>query len=335
MKLKMAFVGFRHGHIKSLYNTVEKHTELEMVAACEEEPEVAGKLISGINITHNNFEEMLKSIPIDIVAVGDYYSNHGPLMIKALEAGKHVILDKPLCVSLSELDKAERLAEKKGLSIGCMFDLRQYPNYVRTKILVGSGEIGEITAVSFNGQHPLMQNSRPKWYFEGEKHGGTINDIAIHGLDLVEWITGESFTEINSARTWRSPFVKGDADFNDAGQFMMTMSNGCGVLGEVSYFMPNSCGYSLPYYWEFTLWGTKGIIRANLKNEYVELTHNGDKGISYIAQPFQIQPDYLEQFLADIKGNSVELNTEKIISISRKTLKLQEAADKSMPSIKL
>ena len=335
MKLKMAFAGFRHGHIKSLYAAAEKHPELEVVAACEENPEAAGGLINGVNITHNSFEEMLKNVDIDIVAIGDYYSNHGPLLIKSLEAGKHVILDKPVCTCLSELANAETLAKSQGLRIGCMLDLRQYPNYVRAKALVGEGEIGEITAVHFNGQHPLMQSGRAKWYFEKGMHGGTINDIAIHGLDLIEWVTGLSFTEINAARTWRSPFVKGDTPFKDAGQFMMTMENGCGVFGDVSYFMPDSCGYALPYYWEFTFWGTKGVIRVNFKNETLELTRNGDKGISHISQPSKIQADYLEQFLADIKGSPLELDTKKVIDISRKTLKVQEAADKSMSRIKL
>lgn len=334
MKLKIAFAGFRHGHIKCLYERALNHPELEVVAACEESPEEAGNIINGVKLTHNNFEEMLKNTACDIIAIGDYYSKRGPLLIRSLQAGKHVLLDKPICIKLSELEQAEKLVSSSALKIGAMLDLRQHPNFVKTRELIQSGQIGEITAVSFGGQHPLMQNSRPKWYFEKGKHGGTINDIGIHGIDIIEWITGLHFTEINAARTWNA-FAKGYEFFNDAAQFMLTMENGCGVFGDVSYFSPDSCGYSLPYYWNFMFWGTKGIIRANLKDETVEMSCNGSKGLSYISQPAQVQPDYLDQFLMDIKGKPLDLDTETVIDITRKTLKIQAAADKGMPKISL
>jgi len=330
----MAFAGFRHAHINCLYGLASRHPGIEIVAACEENPKEAGGLLNGINITHNNFEKMLKEVECDSIAVGDYYSKRGPIMIQALKAGKHVLLDKPICVKMSELEEAEKLAKKKKLKIGAMLDLRMQPNFVRARELILAGKLGEITAVSFGGQHPLMLGSRPGWYFEKGKHGGTINDIAIHGIDIVEWMTGLTFTEINAARTWNA-FAKGIKHFNDAAQFMLTMDNGCGVMGDVSYFSPDSCSYGLPYYWNMMFWGTKGVIRANIKDATLELACDGDKNISNIAQPSKMPPDYLELFLMDINGKAGDLNTQTVIDISRKTLKIQEAADKKIKGIKL
>ena len=334
MKLKIAFAGFRHGHIKSLYEMARKHPELKIVAACEEDQPGAGSILEGIELTHDNFEHMLKSTVCDIVAIGDYYGKRGFLLVRSLQAGKHVILDKPICTSLTELDQAEKLACEKGLKIGCQLDLRQQPNLVRARQLIQSGQLGEIVSISFGGQHPLMLDSRPKWYFENGKHGGTINDIAIHGIDIIEWITGLKFVKVNAARNWNA-IAKGCKFFKDAGQLMLTMENGCGVLGDVSYIAPNSSGYSLPYYWNFMFWGAAGLIRANLKDASVELARDGDKGISYISPPAKMPPDYLDQFLLDIKGAPSELNTAVVLNISRKTLKIQEAADKAMTDVML
>lgn len=108
--------------------------------------------------------------------------------------GKHLIADKPICTSLEELDAIEKLAADKNLKIGCMLDLRQYPPLVKLCQLVQDDVLGEIRTISFTGQHPLNWGIRPGWYFKEGKHGGTINDIAIHGIDYLTWATGMKFT---------------------------------------------------------------------------------------------------------------------------------------------
>ena len=334
MKLKVAFAGFRHGHIRCLYDLVQKHPDLEIVASCEESQAEAGSMLDGIKITHDDFDRMLKDSQIDIIAIGDYFGKRGSLLVRSLQAGKHVIADKPICTSLAELELAAKLASEKGLKIGCQLDMRAELNLVKARELIRGGRIGEVNAISFGGQHPLLKNSRPKWYFEEGKHGGVINDIAIHGIDIVEWVTGLEFVEVNAARSWNA--TAGDCKFfNDAGQFMLTMSNGCGVLGDISYFSPDSCGYSLPYYWNFFFWGSKGVIRANLSDETIEMACDGEKTLQRIPRPANKPPDYLAQFLADIEGRPLELSTEIVLSASRKTLMIQGVADRKIQGVRL
>ncbi|MEZ4683286.1 MAG: hypothetical protein R2932_54665 [Caldilineaceae bacterium] len=59
------------------------------------------------------------------------------------------------------------------------------PQAIGLRNLIRSGLIGEIHAINFGGQHPLMLDTRAAWYFEPGKHGGTINDIAIHAVDAI------------------------------------------------------------------------------------------------------------------------------------------------------
>ena len=122
--LKIAFAGFRHGHIEVLYSTAEKHTGMEIVGLCEEDSESREKLTERYSFTHSSISEMIQESGCDAVAVGDYYSKRGAIIIEALGAGKHVISDKPICTSLEELDTIESLVREKELSLGCMLDLR-------------------------------------------------------------------------------------------------------------------------------------------------------------------------------------------------------------------
>ena len=328
MSTKFAVAGLRHGHIFGLLSRIRETEGYEIVAACEPHDETREALNAKpeFDIQYTDFDKMLAEVECDVVAVGDYYGARGSLLIRALKAGKHVIADKPICTSIEELDEIKKIAAEKNLSVGCMLDLRQSPLLVKLRQLIQDDVLGEIHAINFTGQHPLLWGSRAGWYFEEGKHGGTINDIAIHGIDYLMWATGMKFTDIPAARTWNA-FADECPIFNDAGQFMATMDNGCGVMADVSYFAPDSCGYTLPYYWEFTVWGKKGVARTSINSDCVQLSLNGDKGSSQLAPVAQVQPDYFTQFMAEIAGKPGELTTAVVIEAARTTLKIQQLAD--------
>ena len=87
-KIKVAFVGFRHGHIYGLYNRMKESDQYEIVAACEENAEAAAEAASkGAEITCGNFHEMMHTVDFDVLAIGDYYAIRGARAISAMVAG--------------------------------------------------------------------------------------------------------------------------------------------------------------------------------------------------------------------------------------------------------
>jgi len=183
MKTRFAFAGFRHSHILDLLTGVEERSDTEVVACCEENESARAELATKgrVKITHTDFEQMLSEVDCDVVAIGDYYGRRGALARAALEAGRHVLSDKPLCTTLQEQQVIERLASGKNLLVGLQLDSRGYGAFRTVREIVKSGEIGEVCTIRIAGQHPLLPGVRPGWYFEPGKHGGTINCIA-HGL---------------------------------------------------------------------------------------------------------------------------------------------------------
>ena len=190
------------------------------------------------------------------------------LAIEALKHGKHIICDKPICTDLKELDEIEKLAEEKNLQVCCMLDLRYMPQIPKVCELVKSGEIGNILNISFTGQHCLDYGNRPGWYFEEGKHGGTINDIAIHGIDIVRFITGKNLTRINCAKV-RNAFAKAATDFKDCGQFIVEMED-ASLMADVSYAAPKT-DEMLPTYWDFYFWGDKGMLNFNFRSNTINI----------------------------------------------------------------
>ena len=327
--MKIAIIGCRHGHIFSLYQLIKESDRAEFAGAYEadEAARLAAEANQGMVFPYHSVEEILADETVDAVAIGDYYGIRGAHAIAALKAGKHVIADKPLCTSLAELDEIERLAAEGGLSVGVMLDLRYHKNVLTAKRLIEEGTIGKVVNISFGGQHPLQYGIRPAWYFEEGKHGGVINDIAIHGIDLLTYLTGETVAGINAARTYNA-YAKAEPHFLDCGQMMLTLSGGIGVLADVSYAAPNTMGYTYPYYWEFHIWGERGMLSFNYNSDGVTLCADGE------TAPREITADapygnVLDAFLDDIEKKPTLMSTREALDASRTTLMIQKAADEA------
>lgn len=326
--LNIAFAGFRHGHIYSLLDYARKNEKLHITGGWEEygpDKEVAQSQWN-MEFPYENYADILNDPSVDIVAIGNYYTARGQMIIDALKAGKHVIADKPICTSIEEMNQIIALQAKTGLQIFAMLDLRFNKNAIAVKKLIEEGAIGEVNNISFGGQHPLMLGSRAGWYFEEGKHGGTINDIAVHGIDLIRYFTGSDVKKIDGARCWNK-FAKGVPHFEDSSMFMLTLENGAGVIADVSYATPDSIGYGLEYYWEFKIWGTEGLIVFTIYGDSVKLYKNGNKEVVLVDG---IEPDmnYLDGIVDAIEGRHPRyLDTRETLASSLQTLLVQAYAD--------
>ncbi len=335
---RFAFAGFRHDHIFSLLAEVNRSEETTLVAACEEDPGRRTELASGerVRITHTDFGAMLRETDCDVIAIGDCYARRGSLAIRSLEAGKHVILDKPLCTDLSELDRIQHLAGERGLAVGCQLDMRADPVRMAMRKLIRDGEIGEVLSVGFGGQHPLMLGVRPEWYFEEGLHGGTINDIAIHAMDWIPWMTGRNPVEVVAARVWNGKTSRFPL-FQDCAQLMLKLDNGGGVLGDVSYLMPDGCGYALRQYWRITVHGSEGMVETRAGDPSVMLARHGDKQPVEIPGEHDGSNGYFRDFLCEVTGrpHKARLTTALVLRAARWALIAQRAADEDRTHVPL
>ena len=329
MRLRTAFVGFRHGHVLGLYRLLAGRADVEIVAACEEDAPTRAALADvGVAVTHDCYRRMLDEVECDVVACGDYFGVRGERIIEALERGRHVLGDKPLCTSLTELARMKELAESKGLRVGCMLDLCDLGAYRTLRSLVLRGAIGEAHTLVFLGQHPLLYGQRPMWYFEPGKHGGTINDLAIHGIDIIPWLTGRRIVEVTAARGWNAGLPQ-HPDFQNGAMLLLRLDNDGGVMGDVSYLSSDLHGYRMAPYWRFTISGSEGVVETSCTAAKVTLwRHDTDE---VLEEPVAANRTggYFEDFLLDLAGrpNPEGLDTRRVLESSRIALLAQDAAD--------
>ena len=333
---RFAIAGFRHGHVLSLVSSLRDRSDTECVAACEEDEATRSALADGgkVTITHDSFRPMLAEADFDVLGVGDYFARRGALAIAGLEAGKHVLVDKPLCTSLQELERIRELAAERGLAVGCMLSLRDNGAVNALREAIAADHIGAVQTMSLSGQHPLLLGGRPGWYFEPGRHGGAINDIGVHAVDLIGWLTGREIVEVVAARAWNAK-AKASPHFKGAGQFMLKLDNDGGVLCDVSYLAPDKMGYAAPQYWRITCHGERGVLETSCGSKNVRMIRDSDNEEVLIPVSATQSHQYLESFLHELRGETEKaaLTTGRVLHVSRIALLAQEAADSGMVNV--
>jgi len=322
MNVKVAFVGFRHGHVQAMYNTALRLDYVDIVACADEGgPDAHGSSIPALDVelTHASLDDIIANVDFDVLACVDYYANRGPACVKALKAGKHVVTDKPLCTSLDDLRAIALLSREKSLQVGIDLTMRYGGDYATLAGIVREGGIGELSSCMVTGLHGLAYGSRPNWYFEAGKQGGTINDLMIHGLDLVRWATGLEYSTVIFGEAWNRRAPEG---FQDSAQMALEFTNQAKYLGDCSYMAPEQC----PEPWRFLLWGTEGSVALDGHGLKWYRAGEGEQQVVACNQPPITDP--LEDFVSAVgKGTQRWLSSEECFRSQAAALTAQLAAE--------
>jgi len=320
--MKVAFINFRHGHVFSLYREAQKNENIDIVGCFEDNVQAreTAERELGASFCYGSLEELLLDKSVEAVAVGSVYGMRGRTVIKALEHGKHIVSDKPLCTDFAELERISNLAVKNGLCVVCMFELRFMPQALSAKRLIQQGAIGRVRSILFDAQHCLNYGSRPSWYFEDGMHGGTINDIACHGIDLVRFLTEKELSKIDYARCWNA-FAYKHPNFCDSAQFAVRMDD-ITVSADLSYSAP-PCRVTLPTYWNFRIFGDKGMLCFNLADPQLYLYKENKETIICSNE----SKGFFDELIKEIETGSSLFGTRSIIQSQRTVLQIQQFAD--------
>ncbi|KQZ86163.1 dehydrogenase [Microbacterium sp. Root166] len=157
----------------------------------------------GWNETATDWREVIARDDIDVVDIVTPGDTHAEIAIAALEAGKHVLCEKPLANTVEEAERmaaAATAAAGRGIRSMVGFTYRRVPATTFARDLVASGRIGEIRQVRAEYlQDWLMDAEAPlTWRMKKELAGsGALGDIGAHAIDLTEYITGQKVTTVS------------------------------------------------------------------------------------------------------------------------------------------
>jgi len=153
----------------------------------------------GVDRAFGDHRQLLEIKEIDAVHVCTPNHLHYPQTKDALAAGKHVVCEKPLAVTVKEAQELVKLADSSGLVTAVHFNIRFYPLMAHIRAMIAGGELGEIYAVHGSYlQDWLFYDTDYNWRLEPEYSGESraIADIGSHWMDLIEYLTGGKIGEV-------------------------------------------------------------------------------------------------------------------------------------------
>jgi len=167
----------------------------ELVAVCDtvEERTQQVKEQFGALEAYTDFQEMLARSDIEGVVNLTPISMHSPLCIAALEAGKHVYVEKPMATCLADADREVELAEEKGLKLCCAPSLFLSSMNQKVKELIDGGAIGKVCFARAHGSHGgparwVGYRFDPTWFYQ--KGMGPVLDLAVYAIDSLTHVLG-------------------------------------------------------------------------------------------------------------------------------------------------
>lgn len=180
---------------------VRRLGNVEVVAVASGTQDIAQKFADqmGIPRATGDYAELLADPEIQAVHVCTPNALHYPMAKAALEAGKHVICEKPLAIAVNLGEELVRIAKEKNLANCTFHNLRYYPQVQNLRRMREAGDLGEIYAVQGTySQDWLLYDTDWNWRIQSEDNGPSrcFADIGTHWCDMVEHITGQRITSL-------------------------------------------------------------------------------------------------------------------------------------------
>lgn len=216
----------------------------------------------GVENRYSDFREMIDDPSIDIIDVTTHVNDHAEMVIAALEAGKHVFVEKPMAMNVAECDRMIAAAEKApGLfMVGhiCRFD----PRIALAKQAVEEGRLGKIISM-----HARRNLSKTIGEANLDKISALFGD-GIHDVDVMLWLCGAAPTSIYAQQVH-----PGKNKFPDVGWAMARLDSGATAVVESVWHLPRSTPYAIDAKTEII--GTEGALYVDCGTAGLEI-HDAD-----------------------------------------------------------
>lgn len=288
MTLKLAFTGT--GYISKVHaRAAQKQPDVELVAVVNHRPESMAAFAAefGIPRQYACIEGLLQDGDVDAVSINTPNYLHAPQTIAALEAGVHVMVEKPMAMNGAEAKTMMDASEKSGARLLVAHCWRFDPEVLWLREQVEAGRLGTIIRSKGCGVHVKWG---PAGWFTQKQYagGGAMADMGIHALDTARFLLGDPQPVSVYARI--GTYYR-DFDVDDTGVIIVNWDNGATSYIESGWWQPHADGLEA----STQLYGTAGF--GQIFPTYLEFPDTGrvDSGFSPVRDPHCPQSMYDDQ----------------------------------------
>jgi predicted dehydrogenase len=308
-KVRVAVIGagsISEMHLKSYQN----NPDAELYAICDlnEERAKAKAEKYGITRFYTDYKELLADPGIDAVSICTWNNSHAPISIAALDAGKNVLTEKPLCMTVNEALAVEEAVHRSGKTLQVGFVRRYASNTRIIKSFLENGELGDIYYAKASCIRRL--GNPGGWFSDVERSGGgPLIDVGVHVIDLcwylmgrpkVKSVSGNTYKRLgNRANVKNLAFYKAadyDSSHNtveDMANALIRFENGASILVDVSFTL-----HAKEDELTVKLYGDKG--GAELEPQLSIITEKHDTILNLTPQINNLSFDFVAGFQDEI-----------------------------------
>lgn len=252
-KIRFGIVGF--GNIGRRHaNHIINNPSTELISVCDTNTEVKEHIPSDTSY-YTQYEEMLKDNSIDIVSICTPNYLHEPHAVAALNSGKHVVVEKPMAMSVAECDRIIAAGEKSGKIVFAVKQNRYNPPVQAVKELIEDNRLGKIYMIQVN----CFWNRGDSYYSQGnwrgtkDKDGGCLFTQFSHFIDILYYLNGT----VENVEGWINNFAhKHNTQVEDTGSFVLHASN-----DSIINFNFTTCSYNRNMEGSITIFAEKGTVK--------------------------------------------------------------------------
>jgi len=234
--------------------------------------------------------EALARDDVDAVVIAAPNAQHREIAEAAANAGKHVLVDKPMACSAADADAMIAAADANGVVLVPFQNTRFAPPFVAAHELVREGAIGSVSGIraAFGHGGPQAWAPNAHWFFERDASGGgCLIDLGVHVIDLVRFVTGDDIVQVSALVHGQSGDVETDA------QLLVRLGNG--AIGSVHASWSSRPG---PDH-QLTVVGTDGTLHLDTRTPLTRFALRGER--ERVDLPADTGSP-LEEFLAAVRG---------------------------------
>jgi myo-inositol 2-dehydrogenase/D-chiro-inositol 1-dehydrogenase len=299
--LRMAAIDYSHGHQYAYTLAMLALPTVDLVAVADADDgqrrraaELVAQAPHPVDV-YEDYHELLAREDVEAVVICSPNADHCRMTLDAARAGKHVLCEKPLALTLDEADEMIRVCAQEGVYLATAYPCRFSPIMWEMKRDVEAGKIGDILAMSSTNHLGAFNRPSTNWFIDPKRSGGgCIRDHIVHSVDLCRWFSGREPVEVYAeADTLALPTLP----VEDTGLLLVTFEDG--LVGTID---PS---WNRPRTW--TRWGdvtmrivgTQGSIEGDLTAQVVVRTTDTARWLSYAEDMnYYLIKDFAESILA-------------------------------------
>jgi len=240
--------------------------ETQLVAVADVQVKKAEKLASSHRAkVYSDPEEMIREEGIDMVDVCLPTYLHCEYVVKAAEAGKHVLCEKPMAMNLDEANRMIEATERAGVKFMIAQCIRFWPEYMFLKQTLGEGTYGKLLSLSCHRLSPTPTWSWRNWLFDPRKSGSAALDLHIHDTDFIIYLLGKPKSVLSTGTKDKTGWTHIFTLYNYGAEVA--------VQAEGGWDFPSK----FPFIMSFRALFEKGMIDFDFTRSETLLVYEGDK----------------------------------------------------------